>query len=99
MKVSKEVKALRNRIEPLIDDHVSWLSIGLEYCIEENKWHITPMYEGGGDGHPSYLTNPCLDKPFAEVLQGVGDSLVSAIKDLKKTITQIEDSDLSLDRW
>ena len=98
MKVSKEIKALRNRIEPLIDDHVSWLSIGLEYCTENNKWYVTPTYEGGGDGNPSYIADPTQNLQTC-VLQGVGDSLVTAIKELKKTITQIEDSDLSLDRW
>lgn len=98
MKISKEIKSLRNRIEPLIEDHVSWLYIGLEYCPESKCWFATPCYEGGGDGSPSYIDNPLACKG-ASVLQGMGGNLPAAIKDLKQMISKIEEKDLPLYKW
>lgn len=96
MKVSEEIKKLRKKLKPLIDDHVEWLMIGLEYRADVKTWYATPQYEGGGDGFATYIeVEGCADR----VLQGEGKSLPSAIKDLNKRINKVKKAKVSLFRW
>ncbi len=84
MLISKEVKKLKKRIKPLIDDHVEWLSIGIEFA--HGSWLVTPTYEGAGDGHPSYVDDPITGL----VLTGEGYTLVAAIKNLNAALDELE---------
>lgn len=95
MKISKEIKKLRKRIKPLIDDHVDYLMIGLEFDPKVKTWTATPQFESGGDGHSNYLEQ----EGAKEVLQGEGKTLPAAIKDLNKKLDHIEGNDIVLFRW
>lgn len=95
MKISEEIKKLKNKIEPLIDDHVEWLMISFEFS-ENGKWHATPQYEGGGDGRATYIE---VEGKTDGILQGAGDTLPAAIRNLNINIDNIIKDNLSLYRW
>ncbi len=95
MKISEEIKKLKNKIEPLISDHVEWLMISFEFC-KDGKWYATPQYEGGGNGHASYIE---VEGQTDGVLQGVGDTLPAAIRNLNNNVDKIIKDNLSLYCW
>lgn len=96
MKISQEIKKLKKRIKPLIDDHVQFLMIGFEYLDESKSWQVTPQYEGGGDGYATYIE---VEGKATRVLQGDGKTLSAAIKSLNKKLDKIEKDNTSLFRW
>lgn len=99
MKISTEIQQLKVKINKLIEDHVSYLMIGLEFIPESETWNVTPCYEGGGDGNPSYINNPVPEDGKPCVLQGNGNTLSEAINNLKDTLKKVKKQNLSLDRW
>jgi len=96
MKISKEILKLEKRIKPLIDDHIQSLIIGFEYVDETKSWLVIPQYEGGGDGHASYIEE---EGNSERVLEGEGKTLPAAIKDLNKRLDNIVANDIALYRW
>lgn len=99
MKISTEIKKLKKRIKPLIDDHVAFLMIGFEYLDESKSWTITPQYESGGDGHPLYIEIEGTGVGLNPLLQGTGKTLPAAIKNLNQSLDNIEKNNICLFRW
>lgn len=99
MKISTEIDEIKKRIKPRIDDHVNYLMIGVEFVKESKEWHVTPCFEGGGDGHPSYiaLDDPGILNPGP--FQGVGETLPKAIANIKKALDNAEQKDYCFYRW
>jgi hypothetical protein len=95
MLVSKKIKKLRKRIKLLIDDQVEWLIIGTTFSKKTKTWSVFPMYEGAGDGHPTYLNNLFGD---VGILHGNGNTLPAAIRNLEKMLDNIEKEDAGLER-
>ena len=96
MKISEEIKKLKKKIKPLIDDHVQSLIIGFEFDSSNKEWQVIPQYEGGGDGYATYLE---MEGSPDRVLQGNGKTLPGAIKDLNKKLDRIIKEDILLFRW
>jgi len=89
MKVSKEIKSLKKRIRKLMHYKPDYLMIGLEYDIPSKEWMATPCFEISGDGYPQYIDNTISEYSYL-VLQGVGKTLPSAIRNLEKLISKCE---------
>lgn len=96
MKISTEIKKLKRRIKPLIDDHVQHLIIGFEFDSTTKTWQAIPQYEGGGDGFATYIEE---ENSPTKVLQGEGKSLPAAIKNLNSRLDYIQDNNIGLYRW
>jgi len=95
MKISEEIKKLKNKIEPLISDHVEWLMISFEFH-KDGKWYVVPQYDGIFDGRASYLG---VEGQKDVIFQGVGATLPAAIRNLNINIDNIIKDNLSLYRW
>lgn len=99
MKISKEIIRLQNKIYQILDNEASeqgenldWLEhldIALAFESNEKLWHITPIFEGDGDGYLSYIDYPNYDKKTV-VLCGMGKTIPLAIKDLWREIKKYE---------
>ena len=83
MKISKEIKKIKQKLIPLLNDYLGekpdYLSIGIEFLDHENIWQVVPVYEISGRGHPEYID---FRTPNGIILHGQGINLTSAIRNL-----------------
>lgn len=87
MKISKEIKKIKQKLIPLITDYLGkkpdYLSIGIEFLDDENVWQVVPSYEISGNGHPEYIY---FKTSQGIVLHGQGVALVNAVQNLQYNI-------------